>query len=962
MASEHWRRLLEVFEGASALQESERVAFLDQACEGEPELRAEVEALLGSSQEAESFFGTPAIERAGVETRRPTSGARVGPYRILGELGRGGMGTVMLAERADGEYDAEVAIKFVSSGVFGAEVLEKLRSERQILARLSHPNIARLLDGGTTEEGMPFVVMEYVEGDPIDSYVRRHCLPLERRLELFAAVCQAVHYAHEQGVVHRDLKPGNILVADDGQPKLLDFGIAKVVEDAEGGASVTRTTTRRLTPEYASPEQITGAAVGAFTDVHGLGGILYRLLTGQPPHDLDSTSLLDLERVICRETPIRPSDRVLRGDIDASAFPNSDRQRWVKRLKGDLDTITLKALRIEPERRYPSARALGDDLERYRNALPITARSDSFGYRGGKFLRRHRTETAVGLVTALGVGAAALWSLPAPPPPVVSDALVQGRVAIDVFENRSNDPEFDQLGAMAMDWIVDGVSRTSVVEVVPGSASLAVNQQRETEGGADTVASDARLAFETGAAHVVSGAIYRVGDSLEVRTHVLDARTGTVVQALEPLRANVANATGLLQPLRQRVTAALATVVDPRMADYVQHLDEPPRYEAYEAFIEGVEAYMRFDNTTALERLRTATELEPSYATPKLMLLLPMLGLGRFAEADSITRALEEGDADLAPFEQAALDFLVPYIAGDRRAAYRGSARGAELAPNSILAYQVARDAYELNRPGEAIERLEAIAPDRGFMQGWIPYWSILALAYHTLGDHRSELAVARRGREQHPSSLRALVSEVEAQAARGRLWSLRSLMAEAGGLEPQLGWNVERLGLTVVRELKAHGHRIGLALAMRQLREQLAATPAAATPEDALALALAHYEAEDWAGARARLEGVTFAEGSAEEMRARAVRGLIGVRTGAHDGAEVAARLEADTTAYRFGEPKFWAARLHAVAARTGAAVDALRNAYGDGFPYNIEVHREQDFERLRDEDAFEALHRPVG
>jgi tetratricopeptide (TPR) repeat protein len=341
-------------------------------------------------------YAAPYLREVSVEPVG-SEGTRVGPYRIVGEAGRGGMGTVYLAERADDEYRKRVALKLVRGGLaLDDHLVRRFREERQILASLDHPGIAKLLDGGVTPEGLPWFAMEYVEGQPIDRYAAEAKLDIDDRLELFLAVCDAVQYAHRNLVVHRDLKPSNILVTAAGEVKLLDFGIAKIV--ASGDSTITQTGFRAMTPEYASPEQLRGDAIAVASDVYSLGVLLYELLSGQRPYRVQGREPHEVARAILEEAPPPPSEQ----------GPERDRRR----LRGDLDTIVLAALRKEPERRYQSVELLAGDIRRHLGGLPVTARADTLRYRAGKFVGRHRVGVAAGGAVALalvgGLGAA-LW-------------------------------------------------------------------------------------------------------------------------------------------------------------------------------------------------------------------------------------------------------------------------------------------------------------------------------------------------------------------------------------------------------------------------------------------------------------------------------------------------------------------------------------------------------------------------
>ena len=372
-----WERIKELMGVVMDLPAERRAAFFEAHCSGDPGLREELESLIRAHDGAGEFL-----------TLDPPD--RVGPYRLVGLIGRGGMGYVYRAVRDDDHFKKVVAVKLVRHDIGGEPVLSRFRAERQILAELEHPGIARLLDGGATEDGRPFLVMEHVEGRRIDDYAAAQQLDTRARLELFRQVCSAVEYAHQKRVVHRDLKPANILVTGEGTPKLLDFGIAKLLDPADANQA-TATLLGPLTPDYASPEQLWGQPVGPASDVYSLGVILYELLTGQRPHRLSGGGPADLARLVQQE-PERPS---------AAVAPTAAGLRH--ELEGDLDTIVLKALRRDPARRYPSSAALAEDLRRHLAGLPVQARPDSLSYRAGKFVRRHRTTLAW---AALGAGLA----------------------------------------------------------------------------------------------------------------------------------------------------------------------------------------------------------------------------------------------------------------------------------------------------------------------------------------------------------------------------------------------------------------------------------------------------------------------------------------------------------------------------------------------------------------------------
>lgn len=424
---ERWEQVDALFAEALDKEPGERRAFLDRAS-NDPEVRARVERLLEAEVASEGFLTSQYDVAAGLaramkddlsesladkaaegEDRDRRIGERLGAYRIQARVGQGGMGTVYLADRADGSFEQEVAIKVIRRGRESRDVAQRLRAEREILSSLQHPNIARLMDGGTTEDGLPYLVMEPVRGRPITEFLDANAFSVEARLRLVLDVCDAVGYAHRNLVVHRDLKPSNILVTDDGRAMLLDFGIAKVLspDRGTGAEPLTRTGHVVLTPEYSSPEQVRGEAITTASDVYQLGILLYRILTGRHPYDVEGLSPARLESVVAETVPPRPSDALDGRSADVEERARARRStpsRLGRRLQGDLDTIVLKALRKEPERRYASADALARDLRRHLAGRPVSAQPDTWAYRTRKFLGRHVwvAPAAAALVLASG--------------------------------------------------------------------------------------------------------------------------------------------------------------------------------------------------------------------------------------------------------------------------------------------------------------------------------------------------------------------------------------------------------------------------------------------------------------------------------------------------------------------------------------------------------------------------------
>jgi eukaryotic-like serine/threonine-protein kinase len=415
MNLEKWAKVKAIFNAALELPDADREVFIESNCGADETLFLEVKSLLEAERDAKEFIEAPAfsaLNRLIGDTQNPSRvGQIIGAYKLEKEIGRGGMGAVYLGSRADAEFKKRVAVKLIKRGLDTDEIVRRFRYERQILATLDHPNITRLIDGGATDDGSPYLVMDYVEGKPLTKYADERQLSIEERLRLFLQICAAVQYAHQNLIIHRDLKPSNILVTNEGVPKLLDFGIAKLLTAGNGGLTLEKslTATQAMTPEYASPEQITGKPVTTASDIYSLGVVLYELLTGHRPIRLTSRSQEELSRIITDTSPPKPSesDILRRGDAETRRRGESDLSAEkgfvaapprlpfsLSQLKGDLDNIVLMAMRKEPTRRYSSVEQFAGDIKRYLSGLPVIAREDSFSYRASKFVQRNKAGVA----------------------------------------------------------------------------------------------------------------------------------------------------------------------------------------------------------------------------------------------------------------------------------------------------------------------------------------------------------------------------------------------------------------------------------------------------------------------------------------------------------------------------------------------------------------------------------------
>src|SRR5687767_12688059 len=568
MTPERWRQVEEIFQAALDLGPQERALYVSEVCANDATLKRDVETLLSQHESAGELLEDPlygdtqlsALEAFAFEDDDPLIGRRLGAYRIEREIGRGGMGAVYEAVRVDNEFVLRVAIKLVKRGMDTDFVLRRFRKERQILAALDHPNIARLLDGGTTDDGLPYFVMEFIEGQPLYRYCDAHHLPITERLKLFRSLCDAVQYAHQKQVVHRDIKPSNVLVTSEGIPKLLDFGIAKLLNPALAGDIThdpTATAMRLMTPEYASPEQVQGAAATPTTDVYSLGVLLYELLTGHRPYRLVNRAPHEIARVICEETPAPPSFIITRPEdllpnslITDNAAPlkqlfatrGATLETLRRELSGDLDTIVLRALRKEPEWRYQSAEQLRDDITRFLDGLPVSEFPDS-PPSGAPRTQPISTENSLAVLPLK---------------------------LLDVQSGADSGPDY--LGTGLADALITRLSAVRRFAVRPTSSVLRYSDD------ADPILAGREL----GVSYVLDGRVRRSGDHIRVTIQLLSVRDGTAVWAGQ-FDERFTDVLSLEDAISANVAEAIVPHLtgDERMRLAKRGTDDPLAHEAY---------------------------------------------------------------------------------------------------------------------------------------------------------------------------------------------------------------------------------------------------------------------------------------------------------------------------------------------------------------------------------------------
>ncbi len=673
---EKWEQVRELFTLALEQDPEERNSFLRQACAGDNSLLAELESLLSSFDGAATFLeDSPAADLLSAESRA-MAGRRIGAYRIIREIGKGGMAVVYLAERADDQYRKRVAIKMLPPGTKKDEILRRFRNEQQVLAALDHPSIVRLLDGGSTEDGLPYLIMEYVEGVRIDEYCDIHRLSIAERLQLFRAVCLAVQYAHETLVIHRDLKPSNILITKEGVVRLLDFGIAKVLNAQwSPDTTLTRTDWRPMTPEYASPEQLRGAVVTKATDIYSLGVLLYELLTGHRPYGVRHDSALETEPQRYNEEPEKPSMAV--GRIDEKVSRDGSTRTAITprlvsevrairpedlpgRLRGDLDTIVMKAIRTEPEQRYSSAEEFSKDIERHLAGLPIQARKPTLLYRGGKFVHRHTeslvTAILVLAVTAgLGVWAARrLWNqknateLPAS----ALHVRIRPSVAILGFKNLSSRPDTV--------WISTALSEMLAAELAAGGQLRTVPEDTVARTKIDLGLSDAeslppdtlkQVRKNLASDFIVLGSYLDLGKEKGGQVR-LDLRLQDTVKGETVAAVSETGTEKTIIDLVSQIGTRLREQVGLEKLSQIEsdgvRAELPSNPEAMRPYSQGLAKIRAFDALSARELLSHAVALDPSFPLAHSELARTWSSLGYDVNAQQEARKALDGASDLS--------------------------------------------------------------------------------------------------------------------------------------------------------------------------------------------------------------------------------------------------------------------------------------------------------------------------
>jgi serine/threonine-protein kinase len=875
------------------------------------------------------------------DLRERLKAALAARYVIERPLGEGGMSAVFLAREL--QPPRYVALKVLRPELADAVGPERFVREVELVSNLTHPHIVPIFASGEAG-GLLYYTMPYVEGESLRQRLEREKqLPLDEALRIGRDVAEALDYAHRHGVVHRDIKPGNILL-QDGRAMVADFGIARAVQKA-GATKVTTSGVIVGTPQYMSPEQAAGGEVDRRSDLYSLACVIYEMLAGQAPFTGPTTESVihQLLTAIPRPvTELRPGVPAALAEVLTRALAKTPADRFTTAARF-AEALALPAVA------GVAAPAAGETPSRQVVSAVAEERRVGRGRRPVGLLRVRRSLLALLAASALVAVAVNLWR-------ARRAAFPTHRIAVAVFENLTGDPALAPLGRMAADWVTQGLARTGLADVVPvdvvlQSADLVPARAARAQAGWAEVLSE-----EAGAELVVTGAYYREGDSLRFQARLTDTRRHRLLQGFEPVSGSVRAPLQAIEALRQRVIGGLASQLDPRLSASAQASSRPPSYQAYLEVVQGQEAIVRRDWQGAVAHFRQAAARDTTYAYAMLGAGIGYLNLGQPAPVDSIARILERRRAELAPLDRVVLDWISTWLRGDLQGGLERAREAAALAPGSLWSYQQGLQLLLLGRAGESIRVLERLDPQRGGLRGWVPYWETRAAAYHLVGEHGKELALARRARRLYPDSSVPLLLELRALAALGARRELLALVgktvAPAVGSDPAM----EPVLLDAARELRAHGGpeaaRELVELALRAPAAEASDSPRGADTRRGAAL----YLAGRWDEASRVFERALAAD--PRDVHALGYLGTIAARRGDQPAArDYLRRLEQLDTPYLRGANTYWQADIAALLGDRSAALRLLRQAFQQGQAIAFKAHSDPDLELLRQDPEFARL-----
>jgi serine/threonine protein kinase/tetratricopeptide (TPR) repeat protein len=892
-------------------------------------------------------------------------GARLAHYHIVSKLGQGGMGEVYLAE--DTKLDRQIALKVLPPELAAdPERLERFEREAKALAALDHPGIVTVFSvesavptDDASRSAIHFLTMQLVKGTPLGAQIPRGGMALERVVEIGKQLAEAIAAAHTEGIIHRDLKPANVMVSEDGRIRMLDFGLAKSHRVA-AGTDATQLATEALTQEgmvmgtvpYMSPEQIQGGEADSRSDLFSLGILLHEMTTGARPFGGDTaieqmwSIVKDTQPSIVEARPEAPHglEMLIRWCLEKQ--PESRPQTALE------VRDRLKNIQIDP----------GDETVTLAELSP-TAPSPANG-------RRHWWLAAFLIIVlgAIGVGSRFFRQEPASQNMTSAETresappLVANRVLVVPFENRTGDPSLDPVGMMAADWITQGLTQAGIGEVV--SSLTALSSLRGTTGPNESLPTPHELAVDTAAGILVTGSYYLQGDNLLLSAEALNAQVGEVIGAIEPIRTTPAKALEGVEALRQRLMVIVASHLDARVQSYAETL-QMPSYEGYRHYTRGMESFIQMDFPAAIDHYEQAAKLDPGWPMPLLSAAIARINLGQFAEAEALARQAALEQASLSRLDEIFLDRILATVEGRLLDTLLAARRGAEISTEGPFAFDAAALAVRANYPQEAIERFEALDPERGFLRGFAPYWLYLTEAYHVVGDHQAELAAARRARQLHPEQIEPQSFEIRALIGAGDHEEVEALLDASVAL-PTARTNPGEIMTEAASELLAHGApEAGRQTAQRAVdwyRRQLGQ----GTQESRLRLGLAPalLLADETEQATTILRELV--EENPESILSRGLLGIAAARLGDQQTVEeILSWFDRLERPYLFGSNLYWQAAIHAWSGQVQEALRVYQEALAAGLPFGwprLHPHVDPWLQPLREDSDFQRLIAPRG
>jgi serine/threonine protein kinase/tetratricopeptide (TPR) repeat protein len=880
-----------------------------------------------------AFFGpTETLQTPVKELATGTTFA--GRYQVIEELGKGGMGRVYKV--LDTKIKEKVALKLIKPEVASdKETIERFSNELKFARKISQRNVCRMFDLGEAE-GAHFITMEYVSGEDLKSMIRMTgTLGIGTVLSVGKQVCDGLSEAHSLGVVHRDLKPQNIMIDKAGNVKIMDFGIARSIRNK----GITGAGVMVGTPEYMSPEQAEAKEVDHRSDIYSLGIILYEMATGRVPFEGDTALSIAMKHK--GELPKNPKQF-------NSAIPD------------DLSGVILKCLEKDKSERYQSAADVRAEIERVEKGLPTTERvapervtptRKPFTSKEitVKFQPRKLIIPALAVVVIIAA-AIIFW-------PKKASNLDSKLVAVAIFENKTGDPKLDNIGSLAAERVLQGLSQIGQFSVAPMPSAEALSASSK---GQDKLRA---LAEATKAGKIVHGDYYLQGDMIQFHAWVQDMAAKKNILAFEPASGPVKDPAAALETLRLKLMGGLACVFDPMLKDFLAMMKEPPNFEAYREYIEGLKSFLRGEYPKAIEHLLRAAERDPNLKAALIMASVAFNNQRQYAEADELAQKVEKSRADLSSGERLILDWLQGLLHGDLETQLRSDRQFVSIQTTWAWNYNNALDATRNNYPQEAIDLLARLNPyDESYKDFSPNYWGVLTTAHDMLGNHKQELKEARRARQQFPERLSMLSNEVRALAALGRAKDLDKLFEESETLPPQSGNSPGNIMLRAGRELRAHGFKEDSIRVLDQALRWFESRPSEekASVGNRYDQARTFYILGKWDETKELFNGL---QGDVpDDINYLGYLGAVAVQLGDKEGAlRISKQLEEDKRPYLFGNPTYWRARIAALLGDKEGAMNLLRQAIKQGYRYDS-IHPTEDFESLADYPPYIQLMKPKG